>query len=79
MTNSLAKNYLVGSHESEMQRGDAQALTMALMELYGVGHNDFLNYSSRIRNCNPSDVKKVAERLIDHAKMIKVVVGSEGK
>ncbi len=71
-----AKNYLIGSHEAEMQRGDAQALTMALMEIYGVGFDDFLNYSKHIKRVNPADVKRVAQRIIDLAKMAVVTVGS---
>lgn len=72
-----AKNYLVGSHEAEMQRGDAQALSMALMEAYGVGHNDFLRYYENIKKIKLGDLKRVAHRIIDTGKMAIVTVGSD--
>ena len=71
-----AKNYLVSSHEEEMQRGDAQALTMALMENYGLGHDDFLSYSERIKKVQPSEVLAVADRLWAGQKRVEVVVGA---
>ena len=33
-----AKNFLVGQHEASMQRSDSQAMSMALMEAYGIGY-----------------------------------------
>ncbi|SME90839.1 M16 family metallopeptidase [Pseudobacteriovorax antillogorgiicola] len=72
-----AKNYLIGSHESEMQRGDAQAMTMALMEAYGLGYNDFLLYSDRVRSVKAEDVMRVATRLLDPDRLTMVTVGRQ--
>ena len=43
-----AKNFLVGQHEASMQRSDSQAMSMALMEVYGIGYSDFMSYSDKI-------------------------------
>ncbi len=58
-----AKNYIVGNHEMEMQRSDSQAMTMALMELYGIGFEDFLKYPTLIDRVSCNDVVNVARRL----------------
>ncbi len=71
-----AINYLVGGHEADMQRGDAQAMTMALMELYGVGHQDFLLYPGRIEAVTKVDVQAVARKLFAFDRLICVTVGA---
>lgn len=71
-----AINYLVGSHESDMQRGDSQVMTMGLMELYGVGHDDFLRYPSRIEAVTKADVQKVARKVFAFDRRISVTVGA---
>ena len=70
-----AKNYLIGSHEAEMQRGDSQAMTMALMEVYGLGHRDFLTYSDKILSVKPEDLLRVSQRLLNPDKLSTVIVG----
>ena len=70
-----AKNYLIGGHESDMQRGDSQALTMALMELYGIGFDDFLNYSKNINAVSAEAVQRVATSLWKDQEKIWVEVG----
>ncbi len=69
-----ARNYLIGGHESDMQRGDAQCMSMALMELYGLGYDDFELYAERLRAISPSEVVRVAQRLLAQ-EQITVIVG----
>lgn len=71
-----AKNYIVGSHESDMQRGDSQAMTMALMDVYGIGYDDFLRYPQTVANVTVGDVQKVANLLFVKSKECLVVVGA---
>ena len=71
-----SKNYIVGSHEMDLQKSDAQAMTMALMELYGIGHDDFRNYPKEIEKVTSEDVLRVAKRLLNELKICEVVVGS---
>ncbi len=70
-----ARNYLIGGHESDMQRGDSQAMSMALMELYGLGYDDFENYANRLLEVRREEVQKVAQRLISNQDQITVRVG----
>ena len=72
-----AKNYIVGSHEMDLQRGDAQAMTMALMELYGIGYDDFRTYPGRVERVSAADIQRVARRLFDKSSAISVQVGPE--
>ncbi|MEZ4744145.1 MAG: pitrilysin family protein [Bdellovibrionota bacterium] len=58
-----AINYISGSHEMGLQKTDAQSLTMALMEVYGIGYDDYLLYPKQIEKVTPALVKKVAQRL----------------
>jgi zinc protease len=70
-----AKNYLIGGHEEELQRGDAQAMTMALMELYGVGYDDFLRYPTAIAEVTAADIQRVAKTLFVETKLFCSEVG----
>ncbi len=70
-----ARNYLVGSHESDMQRADSQAMTMGLMELYGLGYNDFSRYTESLHKVKVEDLQRVARRLLEGQNRITVRVG----
>ena len=70
-----ARNYLVGSHEGDMQRADSQAMTMGLMELYGLGYNDFSLYTARLNKVEVGDLQRVAKRLLEGQNRITVKVG----
>lgn len=70
-----ARNYLVGSHEADMQRADGQTMTMALMELYGLGYNDFASYTAKLRQVSTADLQRVARRLLLEQKQVTVKVG----
>ena len=68
--------YIVGGHEADMQRSDAQAMTMALMETYGIGYDDFKTYSQRVMNVTASDVQAVAKKVIHLDRLVTVRVGN---
>ncbi|MBC7661759.1 MAG: insulinase family protein [Chitinophagaceae bacterium] len=70
-----ARNYLVGSHEGDMQRADSQAMTMGLMELYGLGYNDFSLYTARLNKIEIADLQRVAKRLLEGQNRVTVKVG----
>jgi zinc protease len=70
-----ARNFLIGSHEADMQRADGQAMTMALMELYGLGYNDFANYTPKVKQVSSADIQRVARRLLAEQKLVTVKVG----
>lgn len=72
-----AKNYLIGSHEVEMQRADAQAMTMALMETYGLGYKDFMTYSDKVGQVSSDDVVRVASQLLCDNSLLTVVTGPD--
>lgn len=70
-----ARQYIIGTHEIGLQRSDAQTSTMALMELYGYGYDDFLSYPMAIARVTAGDVLRVARRLFDPARAVDVMVG----
>ena len=59
-----AKAYLIGTHGISLQRYSAQAATLSLDELYGLGATHHLSYAERIEAVTPDDLKRVARRLI---------------
>ncbi|MCX6104781.1 MAG: pitrilysin family protein [Proteobacteria bacterium] len=74
-----ARNYIIGSHEMGLQKSDAQTSTMALMELYGYGYNDFMTYPKTIAKVTAADVLRVARRLFVPERAVSVSVGPEGQ
>jgi zinc protease len=72
-----ARNYLIGGHEADMQRGDSQAMNMALMELYGQGYDDFDRYAENLQKVTREDVQRLARKLIEGQERIRVYVGPE--
>ena len=71
-----ARNYIIGTHEMSLQRSDAQASTMALMELYGYGFDDFLSYPGRVGAVTREAVRDVAARLFVEDRDVLVIVGA---
>jgi zinc protease len=70
-----AKAYILGSHEIGLQRTSSQTMTMALMELYGVGWDDFVKYPSAVSVVDPSTIRQAAAKYFDPSSMHKVLVG----
>lgn len=72
-----AKNYLIGSHEADLQKGDAQAMTMALMQAYGIGFEDFLRYPEAVAKVTIADVTRIATQLLKDKPHVTVSVGPQ--
>lgn len=70
-----AKSFLIGNHEIGLQRTSSQAMTMALMELYGLGWNDFQSYPSRLQTVSRDDVSEAAARYFQRAALNVITVG----
>ncbi len=70
-----ARNYLIGNHEADMQRADSQAMSMGLMELYGLGYNDFSSYAQKLHEVKLADLQRVAKRLLEGQNRVTVRVG----
>jgi zinc protease len=70
-----SKAYILGSHEVGLQRTSSQAMTMALMELYGMGWDDFETYPDLIRGVTGNEIKKIAAQYFDPKAMKRVIVG----
>ena len=70
-----AKNGVEGSHASEMQRSNNQAMNMALMELYGVGYDELVTYTKAIDAVTREDLVRVAGRLLKESELVSVRVG----
>ncbi len=68
-------NYIVGSHAMGLQKCDSQASTMALMELYGYGFDDFKSYPDRIKKVTAAEVQKVAKKVFTDKAYRAVIVG----
>jgi zinc protease len=71
-----AKNYIIGSNAVDLQHGDAMATTMALMELYGLGADDFVRYRKNVEKISSQDLKKLANEIFDPKREISVSVGA---
>ena len=73
-----AKAHLIGTHEMDMQKADSQAMTMALMELYDIGHDQFLRFGKQIESVTREDIKALAEKYFFNQEALTVYVGSVG-
>ncbi|MCX6124826.1 MAG: pitrilysin family protein [Proteobacteria bacterium] len=74
-----AKQHLIGSHEIGLQRTSSQAMTMCLMELYGIGWSDFERYPDAVSRVSREDVKRLSQRLFLTSKPSEVLVGTADK
>jgi zinc protease len=70
-----AKAYILGSHEIGLQRTSSQSMTMALMELYGQGWDDFMKYPQSVESVDAATIRQAAAKYFDPEKMRKVLVG----
>jgi zinc protease len=70
-----AKSYIKGAHVMDLQSSESLASTMALMELYGVGHNAYQEYPGRIAGVEAKDVTAIARDLLDKKRAQTVLVG----
>ncbi len=57
-----ALNFYSGHHLIEQQHFSAQAMGMALDELYGKGFENYFNYTQNLMKCSAKDVQRVAQK-----------------
>ncbi len=70
-----AKKWLIGTHEIALQTNDAQALDMALNEIYGLGFDFEARYASKIQNVTAAMVQQAAQRVLNTNAYVLVQVG----
>ncbi|MBW2164406.1 MAG: insulinase family protein [Deltaproteobacteria bacterium] len=70
-----AKKWLIGTHEIGLQTNRAQAMDMALNELYGLGYNFASEYVREIDEVTADQVLKVAKKIMNSEEYILVRVG----
>lgn len=57
-----AKNYIIGNHQIDLQRNLAFASTLAVNELYGIGYQEFKNFSDKIEAVTADQVLRTAQK-----------------
>ncbi|MFC1855940.1 M16 family metallopeptidase, partial [Thermodesulfobacteriota bacterium] len=62
---SMAKNYLIGNHEINLQRNSAQAASIGFDEIYGLGYNDYKGYAGRVSAVSSDDIMRVAKKYLN--------------
>ncbi|MCX6117938.1 MAG: pitrilysin family protein [Proteobacteria bacterium] len=72
-----SKQHIIGSHEINLQRTSSQAMTMGLMDLYGLGWDDYKRYPAEILKVKEEDILRVAKRFFSSPATAKVVVGQQ--
>ncbi|PXF57653.1 MAG: insulinase family protein [Deltaproteobacteria bacterium] len=70
-----AKKWLIGTHEIGLQTNRAQAMDMALNELYGLGYNFVSEYVRKIDAVTADQVLNVAKKFMNSEDYILVRVG----
>jgi zinc protease len=70
-----AINHIVGTHDMGLQKSDSLTTTMALMEIYGCGYDDYRRYPKEIAKVTRDDVVRVARRITASQVLAEVVVG----
>jgi zinc protease len=70
-----AKSYIVSTHEMAYQRANVRVSSMALMEVYGLGFDDFLQYAKKIQLVSCEDIQRLASRLFEGKWFAEVFVG----
>ncbi|MFH1477812.1 MAG: pitrilysin family protein [Verrucomicrobiota bacterium] len=69
-----ARAQLVADHQQSLQVTGELALTCALNELYGLGHDYSFKLEQRLRSITREDVRKAAAELLTPEKCVNVVV-----
>jgi len=75
---SRAREYIAGSYDIGLQTTSAQASTMALNELYGLGWKEMTVYPKKIRGVTASQVLDVAKRYLDPNRYVLAVLIPSG-
>jgi zinc protease len=67
------KNYLAGTFQGSLQTNAALALTTALDEAYGLGHDNYRSYREGLEAVTPGDVSRAARTYLDLDKAVTAV------
>lgn len=70
-----AKKWLIGTHEIGLQTNKAQAMDMALNELYGLGYNFASEYVRKIDEVTADQVLDVARKFMNSEQYVLIRVG----
>ncbi|MGQ9745957.1 MAG: M16 family metallopeptidase [Dissulfurimicrobium sp.] len=70
-----AKMWLIGTYESDLQTNQAQAMDLAMNELYGLGPDFVKRYPEEIRKVTADDVQRVARHYLNPKGYVLVEVG----
>ncbi len=70
-----AKQWLIGSYQIGLQTNSAQALDMALNELYGLGFNFSARYAQEINKVTVDQVEAIAQKILNPDAYVLVRVG----
>jgi len=73
---TLAKAGLIGAKLRRLQSNRGLSLETSLDELYGLGYDNFKDYSLRIESVTKEDIDRIVKRFLDPKKLIMVTVGS---
>jgi zinc protease len=60
-----AFQFVVGNHEIEQQSFGAQAIGMALDELYGEGAESYFNFAADLGKIGPKDLQNIVKKYLD--------------
>jgi predicted Zn-dependent peptidase len=70
-----AKRAIIGTYELRHQTNAAQAESLALMELYGLGYQAVRHYPEKIQSVTSKDLQRVARRYLTLDRYVLAVVG----
>ncbi len=69
---------VTGKHAIEMQTNAQIATQVSFDELYGLGHNDYMEYDAKIYGVSPEDIRRVAMDIFDFNRSTLVAIGDLG-
>jgi zinc protease len=63
-----AHKYVTGNYEISQQSYGAQAMGMALDELYGLGYEEYFDFDKSFSKVTPAEIQRVARKYLDPKK-----------
>lgn len=76
---SHAKSYLIGSHQRSADMPEQLSFMSALDELYGLGHDRYLNYERLINEVTLADIERLAGQYLVNSAIIRVLPGKSSE